>query len=364
MSTLQWLQFLVSYVVQATLVIGLAWWLECRTVCVTTKSRIWSACYVSVISLLATGLVLPRLEWVHPWSNLSSSLLLHVVSVQHVLGFSLLAVWFLGVCVMLVRWSIHFCIVRKFIRRCPAYPMETQRQLQAMIPSECVGDDESPVQFRCSPPHYGPFCYQFHRPLVFLPELLLHGDLVALEHVVRHEVTHLATQHPLQLFFQRMAETLLWFHPLVWACGHRAALVREFVCDDAASGDVESTASYLRTLLQIVESRAVSPGGSLMFGHRHSDLRIRASRLAKADRQETYRATWAHMVVLLMALVASQLWLPTNPLSSRHTHYSPWPRWTATIGHVFGVSLRDFEQFDAELQIDELLEASRQSASH
>ncbi|MEN1681613.1 MAG: M56 family metallopeptidase [Planctomycetota bacterium] len=319
------------------------------------KARVWTACFVSLLLLFAAGLLLPRLEWLHPWSALGPRKLLAVANIELVLGKCLLLIWLGGSAVMTARWVMQFLQVRAFIAQCPEYPREEQDRLRRQIPEDQAGPRVEDLSFRKSPEELGPFCYQFHQPLIFLPATLVLGDKTELQHVLRHEITHLCTQHPMQLFLQKLTQVVLWFHPLVWTSSRRSSLVREFVCDDAASGDAQSTASYLRTLLRIVENRSSTPGGALMLGRSQGELKLRARRLAfELDRRRPNGA-WAPTVVCLAAIVLSQLWLPTNPLASRHSNYSPWPTWTATVAHAFGISLRDYETFDDQLQIDELL---------
>ena len=356
MNGLQWFQVLVSLMVQSTIVFGIAWGMERWTTCAVSKTRIWSACFVSLLLLLGAAVLFPRFEWIHPWSSLGPKKLLAVANSEIILGRCLLVIWLGGAAVMLARWMIQFFQVRNFIAKCPEYSAELQDSLKRQIPADLVSPHDKQLCFKESPQELGPFCYQFHQPLVFLPRTLVEGDAGELEHVLRHELTHLKTQHPMQLFVQKLAQVLFWFHPLVWVSGRRSSLVREFVCDDAASGDSQSTAAYLRTLLRLVESRGGTPGGALMLGRTQSELKVRAQRLVFQVDRPRRASLWAPALVCLTALVVSQMWLPTNPVASRHTVYSPWPNWTATAAHAFGVKLRDFETFDSELQIDELLE--------
>ncbi|QDU57234.1 M56 family metallopeptidase [Aeoliella mucimassa] len=357
MNGLQWFQVILSLVIQLTIVLGLAWGLERWTSSVLVKARVWSACFVSLLLMLMIGLLLPRLEWLHPWSSLGPTQLLAVATTEFVLGKCLLAIWLCGVGVMLTRWAIQFVRVRAFIRGCPEYSAEMNTRLKQHIPTEMAAPHHDQLLFLECPEELGPFCYQFHRPLIFLPPSLAHGNSTELEHVLRHELTHLDTQHPMQQFAQKLAQVLFWFHPLVWISGRRCSLVREFVCDEAASSDAESTASYLRTLLRLVENQTKSPAGGLMFGRSQSELKLRARRLVLEQRTPPYSGYWAPALVLLGAMIAAQVWLPTNPLSPHHSQYSPWPTWTASVAHAFGVSLKDFETFDRDLRVDELIEA-------
>jgi beta-lactamase regulating signal transducer with metallopeptidase domain len=180
------------------------------------------------------------------------------------------------------------------------------------------------------------------------------GSPNELRHVLQHELTHLQTQHPLQVFTQRVVQTALWFVPAVWTAGRRASLAREFVCDDAAVDHGASPASYLRTLLRYAK-QPIQGGAVLAIAHSSSELRVRAQRLARPESIASSRlAAWAPSIILLASLAASQAWLPTNPLASPKTHYSPWPVWSAAALHAFDVSVRDFDQFDSRLQIYEL----------
>jgi hypothetical protein len=56
----------------------------------------------------------------------------------------------------------------------------------------------------------------------------------------------------------------------------------------------------------------------------------------------------------MMGVVASQLWLPTNPLDSSQSLHSPWPTWSAATLHTLNVSVADYQPFDEQTQIHEL----------
>jgi hypothetical protein len=67
-----------------------------------------------------------------------------------------------------------------------------------------------------------------------------------------------------------------------------------------------------------------------------------------------------------MTIAVSQVWLPTDPMASSRSAYSPWPTWTAEVFHLFGYKLRDYEQFDRRAQPYELrqLDIYGESAKH
>jgi len=216
------------------------------------------------------------------------------------------------------------------------------------------------VDYRISPENFGPFCYQFHRPIIGLPDSLFQGQGNTLQHVVQHELTHLRTNHPLQLFLQRIVQTLLWFHPLVWISSRRAGLVREFVCDDVSTRQSGSTPAYLRALVAVIEERAAPPSSTLAIGRSGVELTTRARRLANQLDAGPSQRSWGYVVALMVgALICSQLWLPTNPLASARSRWSPWPTWSAATLFVFDLPVRDFEHFDHRPEFHEWLEDHR-----
>jgi bla regulator protein blaR1 len=362
MNSLQWLHFITSYFLQASLVIGVAWSIERWVHGAQTKTRIWSACYLSLLILLVAGLALPRLQWLHPWSKVGPKELLAVAKMEAVVGQMLLAIWILGAAVMLVRWFLQFLEIRRFIASCPQWDTKTLARITEMASCELLTVHGRKVNFRQSPESYGPFCYQLHQPIVFLPISVVDDADIELRNVLQHELTHLATEHPQQVFWQKLAQVVLWFHPLVWISGQRAGLVREFVCDEAASGNGAATASYLRTLLRIVEQQSSVKHGTLTLGRTSGELKVRAQRLvAGSGCWNRSGMAIAPVLVAISAMLASQLWAPTNPLASPREHYSPWPSWTASILHSVGIAVRDFERFDPNRQMHELMENDAQS---
>ncbi len=217
MNSVQWFQFIMSYAIQVSLVIGFAWGFERWTRPSQAKNRIWTACYISLLGLFAAGLVLPRLEFLHPWSTLQNQELLFVTSTENSLGILLLAIWVLGTSVMLVRWVVHFLRLHRFLQDCPVVAENIRQRLLHLAADYPTEFDGRQVDFRISPEEAGAFCYQFHQPIVCLPQSVINGEAHVLTCVLHHELTHLSTQHPLHLFLQKLVQTLLWFHPLVWA---------------------------------------------------------------------------------------------------------------------------------------------------
>jgi len=354
-NSLQWFQIILSLALQATLLTAVACTVERRCESARVKARIWTCYYLCVLGLLAAGLLLPRAHLANPWQRLGDQDLMRVVTLEQSAALFLLAAWLTGLGYFAIRWVVQFVQLQRFLRSCRvATPAET-RLLRSAASAELLESAGRPIEFRICPEELGPFCYQLHQPAVYLPPSLMAGSPSELRHVLQHELTHLQTQHPLQVFMQRVVQTVLWFVPAVWTAGRRASLAREFVCDDAAVGHGASAASYLKTLLRYASKPNTAGNAVLAIVRSPSELRVRAQRLANPAAVAGSRlAGWAPSFVLLASLTASQLWLPTNPLASPKTNFSPWPAWSAAALHTINVSVRDFDQFDSRLQIYEL----------
>ena len=364
MNSLECFQFTLSFALQASLVTYVACAVERRCHDASVKAKIWTYYYCGLLSLLAAGLLLPRIRWASPWRQLDAGALLSVTRIESALGKLLAAGWIAGSCLMLVRWIHGFLKLQSFLRSCRPVDGSERASLEALASDPALRPQGRTVEFRFCSDELGPFCYQLHRPVIFLPRSLLGGPQSELQYVLQHELAHLRTQHPLQVFAQRVVQTAMWYLPLIWRAGHRASLAREYVCDDAATARGASTADYLRTLLRFAERRSSFDGAALGAARSASELRLRAQRLAARRPAKAGRlGSLAPAVVAMAAVLASQVGAPTNPLASPKTHYSPWPVWSAAALHAFDVSVRDFDQFDARLQVYELVDDREDSQS-
>ena len=359
MNALQWFEFITSYAIQVVLVVAIAAALDRWTSSPSVKARLWNACFVSLLGMVAIGLLLPRLHLFHPWSALQPASLLMVAQVESVLGACLLAVWVFGSAVMLIRWAMRFMILHRFVRSCPRLTAPQSESLSQRIPAELLTVGNRKVEFRVCPDVFAPFCYQFHQPTVFLPDSLLESDPEIVCNVLHHELTHLHTNHPMQLFCQKLVQCVLWFHPLVWMSSHRASLTREFVCDEASAHYAGSRTAYLKALVSVAEETLKRQEGTLAISHSKKDLLARVRRLAHSSPSDSLaKGHGAVGLVVITALLCSQLSLPTNPLSSNRTPWSPWPSWSAEALHTVNVSVRDYEVFSHGNQLHEWIEVS------
>ncbi|MBN1942579.1 MAG: M56 family metallopeptidase, partial [Phycisphaerae bacterium] len=93
------------------------------------------------------------------------------------------------------------------------------------------------------------------RPMILLPRALpkqLPAEQVRL--VIAHELTHVRRWDNLVLLLQRIAEMLLFFHPVVWLCGWVMRREAENACDDAVLRAYGLSAEYAESLTRVAET--------------------------------------------------------------------------------------------------------------
>jgi bla regulator protein blaR1 len=361
MTAAQWLEVLVSYSVQVLIVIAACKLIERSIPRTSDRCAVWNTCFFSILILGCSAVLLPRLHLLQPWSRLQPHILLSVSTAQALIGKMLLAVWCIGASVSLIRWVTRGYLLRKSLRRCEALPADEVQKLLGLshletcrgtLPALLISDDVD-----------GPFCWQLHQPTVVLPRFLLEGDQDDLRHVLVHELEHLNTNHPFQLFMQHLVQVVCWFHPAVWNAGSWASLMREFTCDEAAAAQGADSAAYLRTLLHIAERCEQRRNASaIAFGRTPSEIVLRARRLVDlangSNQPRRHRGLGKRGATGILAALTCLLclaWIPTDPLSSSRSIWSPWPKWTANTLHCFGINLRDYEQYDRRIQAFEIL---------
>ena len=372
MTATQWLEVVASYSLQVLLVIAVGKLLERTIVKTSDRCAVWSNCFLCILFLGCSALVLPRLHLIQPWSQLEPHTLMTVSAAQDVVGRSLLAIWSIGASVSLIRWGVRGQKLRHTLSRCQRMPVDDVKQLLGQTDIGLKGHPLPVVLI--SDEADGPFCWQLHEPTVVLPRFLLEGSHADLRHVLLHELEHLTTNHPLQLFWQHLVQTTCWFHPAVWNAASRASLMREFTCDEAAANNGANSAAYLRTLLHIAERcERTRNSSAISFGRTPSEIVLRARRLVdlKKDTQGNGLSALvgrkaATCILIAFTILLSFVWIPSDPLASPRSVWSPWPRWTAEVAHCFGYNLRDYEQYDRRSQLFEIareansrLEASR-----
>lgn len=356
----QFLEYFVSVSAQVALIVAVTHWISRLADSETTKCRMWMSCFVMLLIAAASGIVLPHFRLAHPWSQVPTETVATLAYWQVGFGNVVFGVWIAGAATALFLFAWQMIQSHRFIQTCSRIALED------LFDEETAATlSTSPFRLFVSSISTSPFCWQMHSPCIVLPKSILSLSPPELRLIIKHETEHLRTGHPLHLFVQRLTEAIFWFHPMVWWASHQVALTREFICDDAAIESPSEISRYLRTLLKVIElstENCDTYPTPLAFGRGQELIASRARRLVDVAQrgcapQDGWRSivAWSSCVTCSLVLLTT-FWLPVNVLASPRSSWSPWPTWSASLLHDFGIHARDYEPFHARSQRFELNE--------
>lgn len=160
------------------------------------------------------------------------------------------------------------------------------------------------------------------RPMVLLPATLTTGlSPRQLQALITHELAHIRRYDLLVNLLQRVAESLLFFHPAVWYVSRRLSDERENCCDDLVLEAGCERIAYADAMVRMAEV-AVAGGnprtlGALAAtGEKPSQFKRRVLRVLGVEHHSPLRLNRG--ALLLMALVPlvmlfAQMLLPESP---------------------------------------------------
>lgn len=135
------------------------------------------------------------------------------------------------------------------------------------------------------------------KPAILLPVALVNRLTPAqVEAVLAHELAHLCRRDTWAVAVQRLAETVLFFHPAVWWMSRRLEIAREQACDDLVVATGCDPADYAEALLvcseyrleQATESDAWTPKLA-STGRDEAPLRQRVLRLLGQGKRDSIK---------------------------------------------------------------------------
>ena len=152
------------------------------------------------------------------------------------------------------------------------------------------------------------------RPVLLMPVGLASGlSVQQIESIIVHELAHIRRYDFLVNLLQAVAESLLFFHPLVWVISRRIRLEREHCCDEAVIAWGANPDEYAHSLLELVRlSRSGTPlVVSAADGWR--SVRARVARLM-GDARPPEHGRWPLAMVVMAAVIGAVV------LSARAEH--------------------------------------------
>lgn len=162
------------------------------------------------------------------------------------------------------------------------------------------------------------------RPVILLPASLATGlGPDELQAIVIHELAHLRRYDPLVHLFQRIAESLLFFHPFVWFISRRVSIEREICCDDAVVASGWKPVDYANALVRMAELCAVNGTGNIASratmlaatGNTPSQFKRRVLRLLGSGEESNLRLSRPASLAVLVTAAAVVLVLALPPVS-------------------------------------------------
>jgi beta-lactamase regulating signal transducer with metallopeptidase domain len=337
------LEIFISLSVQITLLIALTALIVKWSPFRACADTCWSMAHVCILLLTAAAFLLPhvRLVTVAEVQPSEGHPVLDMLAAN--IGQWCAWIWLTGTAVFAGVCALGMYRATMLVRRATV-----DSRFGRLMPSEPACAVAENIETRVLSDDVSPFCWQLHRPVIVMPDLVWDFPAAEQAAILRHECAHIEAQHPLHLFLQRMVEALYWYHPLVWWASRQAAAAREFRCDRDSVRSKTEVAHYLRSLLRLIERKVHPPGrlpAGIGFVGNASLLSQRAHKLGEFCEASTHSASVrrAAAVVAMGAVLCSLAWLPVNPDASRRSIWSPWPGWSARALNLVGVVVRDYE---------------------
>lgn len=344
-------ELLLSLTLQTTVLILVARLLTSGLHDREAADRLWGHCHVLVLLLSVIAVMLPHLRLLR--SDAVLSVVGRVTSNAAFDEFALSAflIWIAGAGFLSIRVTVSLILTSLQVRRSQLLTLSVDNSnLRGISTETCTHLETLEVRVYRSDECPVPFCWQLHVPVIVLPDAMMTFPSGELDAVLRHELAHLQSQHPLLLFLQRMVEILFWFNPLVWSASREASLQRELAADRLANRSSEEAAVFLKSIVRLSEERMTMVSGlaaGMGFGgHGASMIQQRVEHLLSmkwSKTQSTSLRLRTMMVLLFTTVLASALWVPLNSRMTERAFFSPWPQVSATVLHEMGISVRDYE---------------------
>lgn len=158
-------------------------------------------------------------------------------------------------------------------------------------------------------------------PIILVPTSSVTGlSMPQLRAILAHELAHVRRHDVLVNALQRIAETLLFYHPAVWWTSHLLRVERENLCDDAAVRVSGNALTYARALAALEGLRATP--GSLALAANGGSLLARVRRLLQPGYQPTAGVSLPVLVTagsfLALALIIPPLANPAAAAGSQN----------------------------------------------
>ena len=241
-----------------------------------------------------------------------------------------LAVWFAFLAGQCARLACSYVHLRRLKERGRPPSREQQANFDAWMMTCSI---RRPARLLISSTVPMPVAVGFQHPAVVLPEALL-GGLTAMEldHVLLHELAHIARRDDWTNLLARIAGAALALHPVAAFVLRQIDRERELACDDwvvAATGAARPYAASLARLFELCTSRrsallasGIADGGS-QLGNRIAMLLRRGREFSPQASALRVSACAAVMLILMIAASRTPAWIAFAQTKSPLTPTQP-----------------------------------------
>ena len=226
----------------------------------------------------------------------------------------LIAILWAAVCIaQLARVAYSYMYLRLLKRTATPAARQLRLEFDEWVLSCRVGRD---VRLLLSDAVASPIAVGFRRPAVIIPKAMPEQlSAKDLEHVLLHELAHLARRDDWTNLIARLISGVLVFHPLVLWILRRIDNEREIACDDWVVAATGAAQPYAATLARLFEFRIARQREMLAtgIGGRRSRFTERIERLVQSGRSfqpQTSMKRVAACATLLLILAAAGTQVP------------------------------------------------------
>ncbi len=151
----------------------------------------------------------------------------------------------------------------------------------------------------------GPLSMGIWRPTIVLPAALVDDSHhAALEPILAHELLHLRRGDVIVGHLQLVAQTVWWFHPMVWWANREARRERERCCDEAVLTQLDCKPNdYAQAMIDVLDVKHRFSRSALLPVATASDVNDRRLRhiMHPAARFHRHTPRWCWLVVVIAA---------------------------------------------------------------
>ncbi|HOY04252.1 MAG TPA: M56 family metallopeptidase [Saprospiraceae bacterium] len=231
----------------------------------------------------------------------------------------IVALWFLGLCIFLLRLSGNIGYVY-YLKNHLNFPAEEYWDdlLQKLLQKSRL---HAPVQLLESALVRSPMVIGYLKPVILFPIGLINRlDPENVEAILAHELAHIVHRDYLFNLLQSMVETLFYYHPAVWWLSARVRHEREIAADDAAVRLTGNAIGYAKSLVLIQDLAWMPLSAAPAFAGDHKNQLLRRIQHILHVKQSTNLAMEKIIGTCAILLVIIGLGFAQNKNTPQYLH--------------------------------------------